>query len=79
MGMIASHMPKDVGGGGLHFLQFARISEELGKSPIGLLVFNSQAPDAGNMELMYKHVTPEQRETLPPSAGRRRRAQLPSP
>jgi acyl-CoA dehydrogenase len=62
MGMIASHMPKDIGGGGLHFLQFARISEELGKSPLGLLVFNSQAPDAGNMELMYKHVTPEQRE-----------------
>jgi alkylation response protein AidB-like acyl-CoA dehydrogenase len=71
MGMIASHMPRDVGGGGLHFLQFARISEELGKSPLGLLVFNSQAPDAGNMELMYKHVTPEQRERflLPLVAG----------
>lgn len=62
MGMLALHMPKDVGGGGLHFLQFARISEELGKSPLGLLVFNSQAPDAGNMELMYKHCNPEQRE-----------------
>ena len=62
MGMSALHMPKDVGGGGLHFLQFARISEELGKSPLGLLAFNSQAPDAGNMELLYKHATPEQRE-----------------
>jgi acyl-CoA dehydrogenase len=62
LGMLTMHMPKDVGGGGLHFLHFARISEELGKSPLGLLVFNSQAPDAGNMELMYKHCTPEQRE-----------------
>ncbi len=62
LGMLSMHIPKDAGGGGLHFTQFARISEELGKSPIGLLAFNSQAPDAGNMELMYKHATPEQRE-----------------
>ncbi len=62
LGMLSMHIPKDVGGGGLHFSQFARISEELGKSPIGLLAFNSQAPDAGNMELMHKHATPEQRE-----------------
>lgn len=62
LGMNAMHMPKDCGGGGMHFLQFARLSEEMGKSPLGLLVFNSQAPDAGNMELLYKHCTPKQRE-----------------
>ncbi len=62
LGLLTLHMPTEVGGGGLHFLQFARISEELGKSPLGLLVFNSQAPDAGNMELMHKHCTPAQRE-----------------
>ena len=62
LGLLSLHIPTDVGGGGLHFLQFARISEELGKSPIGLLVFNSQAPDAGNMELLHKWATPAQRE-----------------
>jgi acyl-CoA dehydrogenase len=61
MGLFSPHMPTDVGGAGMHFLQFARLSEEIGKTPMGLLCFNAQAPDAGNMELMYKHVTPEQR------------------
>lgn len=63
MGLLTPHMPKDIGGAGFHFLQFARIAEELGRSPLGLFTFNSQAPDAGNMELMNLHCTPEQKET----------------
>ena len=62
MGLFSPHMPRDIGGAGMHFLQFARLSEEIGKTPMGLLCFNAQAPDAGNMELMYKHCTPEQRQ-----------------
>ena len=62
LGLLSPHIPKDVGGGGFPFLQFARMSEEMGKSPMGLLIFNAQAPDAGNMELMHKHCNDEQRE-----------------
>ena len=64
MGLFSPHMPRDIGGAGMHFREFARLSEEIGKTPMGLLCFNAQAPDAGNMELMYKHCTPEQKRTF---------------
>jgi alkylation response protein AidB-like acyl-CoA dehydrogenase len=35
-------------------LEFASISEVLGQSPIGHYVFNCQAPDIGNMELLHR-------------------------
>jgi len=62
MGMLAPHMPREWGGGGFHFLNLAPLSEILGRSVIGHYVFNVQAPDAGNMELLLHHGTPEQRE-----------------
>ena len=37
---LALHMPKEWGGGGLSLLEFAPISEELGRSVIGHYVFN---------------------------------------
>lgn len=54
-GLFAPHMPKELGGMGLSFLEHARMSEILGRSPIGHFVFNCAAPDAGNMELLLKH------------------------
>lgn len=62
MGLLAPHMPRDWGGGGLALRDFALVSEVLGRSVIGHYVFNVQAPDAGNMELLLHHGSPEQRE-----------------
>ena len=61
-GLWAAHMPDPLGGAGLTLTEFAHMSEELGKSPIGHYLFNVQAPDVGNMELLMAHGTPEQKE-----------------
>ena len=61
-GLLALHMPKEWGGGGLSLLEFAPVGEALGRSVIGHYAFNVQAPDAGNMELLLHHGTPEQKE-----------------
>ncbi len=61
-GLLAPHMPREWGGGGLSLLEFAAIGAALGRSVIGHYVFNVQAPDAGNMELLLHHGTPEQKE-----------------
>lgn len=62
MGLLAPHMPREWGGGGLPFLDLAPLSEVLGRSIIGHYVFNVQAPDAGNMELLLHHGAPEQQD-----------------
>jgi acyl-CoA dehydrogenase len=61
-GLLAPHMPKAWGGVGLSLLEFAPVGEALGRSVIGHYAFNAQAPDAGNMELLLHHGTPEQKE-----------------
>jgi acyl-CoA dehydrogenase len=61
-GLFAAHVPEEYGGGGLSLTEFAHMSEELGRSPLGHYVFNCQAPDVGNMELLMEFGTPEQRE-----------------
>ncbi|MFK7847300.1 MAG: acyl-CoA dehydrogenase family protein [Rhodothermales bacterium] len=50
------------GGLGLRLPAYARISEILGKTPFGHYIFNCQAPDAGNMEILISHGTPEQKQ-----------------
>lgn len=62
MELFAPHMPKDVGGAELSLTEFAHVSEELGRSPLGHYVFNCQAPDVGNMEILREHGTDEQKE-----------------
>jgi alkylation response protein AidB-like acyl-CoA dehydrogenase len=61
-GLFAPHLPPALGGLGLSLSDFAHVSEELGKSPIGHYCFNCQAPDIGNMEILHQHGTPEQKE-----------------
>ncbi len=61
-GWWAPHLPTEFGGMGLPLTGFARVSEELGRTPLGHFVFNCQAPDIGNMELLMTHGTPEQKE-----------------
>ena len=62
MGLWAPHLPKEHGGLGLTLSEFALVSEELGRTPIGHYLFNCQAPDIGNMEILMAHGTPEQKE-----------------
>ncbi|HEX7615537.1 MAG TPA: acyl-CoA dehydrogenase family protein, partial [Thermoanaerobaculia bacterium] len=61
-GLFTAHVPDAFGGAGLTLTEFAHMSEELGKSPLGHYLFNVQAPDVGNMELLMAHGTPEQKE-----------------
>ncbi len=61
-GLWAAHLPADVGGGGLSLVEFAHMSEELGRSPLGHYVFNVQAPDVGNMEILMHYGTDEQKQ-----------------
>jgi alkylation response protein AidB-like acyl-CoA dehydrogenase len=42
--------------------EFARVSEELGRSPLAHYCVNAQAPDAGNMELLHLAGTGEQKD-----------------
>lgn len=61
-GMWAPHLPEQHGGLGLTLSEFALVSEELGRTPIGHYLFNCQAPDIGNMEILMDHGTEEQKE-----------------
>jgi alkylation response protein AidB-like acyl-CoA dehydrogenase len=62
LGLWAPQAPTEMGGMGLSFLDHAMISEELGRSPFGHYVFNCQAPDAGNMEVLEHYGTDDQKE-----------------
>ena len=46
---------------GLDLVEHGLVSEVLGRSPIGHYVFNCQAPDAGNIEILHKYATEEQK------------------
>lgn len=62
LGLWTPQIPKSWGGLGLSLWQFGQISAILGQSPYGHFCFNSQAPDAGNMEILIEYGTPEQQE-----------------
>ncbi|WKW10910.1 acyl-CoA dehydrogenase family protein [Pseudogemmatithrix spongiicola] len=57
----APHLPKSHGGLGLSLPEFAEISAVLGESPIGHYLFNCNAPDIGNQELLLTHGSAEQK------------------
>jgi acyl-CoA dehydrogenase len=61
-GLFAAHLPPELGGAGLDLTEFAHLSEELGRSPLGHFSFNTQAPDIGNMELILEFGTPAQKK-----------------
>ncbi|HSE31595.1 MAG TPA: acyl-CoA dehydrogenase family protein [Pyrinomonadaceae bacterium] len=61
-GMWTPHLPKELGGAGLTLSEFARVSEVLGRSPVGHYLFNCQAPDIGNTEILISHATESQQQ-----------------
>jgi acyl-CoA dehydrogenase len=61
-GLWAPHLPPEAGGSGEGFLFYADLNEEIGRSVWAQLVFNCQAPDAGNGEILHLFGTDEQKE-----------------
>jgi acyl-CoA dehydrogenase len=61
-GLWAPHLPPDAGGTGRGFLAYAHLNEEIGRTVWAQYVFNCQAPDAGNGEILHLFGTDEQKE-----------------
>ena len=62
LGYWIPQISKKYGGMGLSLIEFSEISSILGSSPIGLYLFNCQAPDAGNMEILIEYGTKYQKD-----------------
>ena len=62
MGLWAPNHPVEYGGLGLSMVDHGLFAEAVGRSPLGMTVFGTQAPDAGNVEILHRWGTPEQHE-----------------
>ena len=75
-GLWAPQMPRELGGLGLNVSAMAACYEAMGRSIFGPVAFNCAAPDDGNMILLARVGTAEQRQRwlMPIVAGRVRSA-----
>ena len=62
MGLWAPNHPVEFGGLGLSLVDHGLFAEAVGRSPLGMTIFGTQAPDAGNIEILHEFGTPEQHE-----------------
>ena len=71
LGLWAPNLPREWGGMGLELTGLALVSEIIGRSVIAARIFGSDAPDAGNAELLHLSATPAQKERFlkPLAAG----------
>ncbi|TAL87934.1 MAG: acyl-CoA dehydrogenase [Candidimonas sp.] len=61
-GLWSLQMPRERGGQGLQVADMAPCYEEMNRSIFGPVVFNSAAPDDGNMIILNKVATPAQKD-----------------
>jgi acyl-CoA dehydrogenase len=61
-GLFVPHLPREHGGLGLGVLGMCALFREMGRSLLGAYVFNCDAPDQGNMDLLLRVASPEIRE-----------------
>lgn len=61
-GLWNMFLPDPVLGAGLSVQEYALIAEESGRSLIAPTVFNCNAPDSGNMEVLWRYGSAEQQE-----------------
>ncbi len=61
-GLFVPHLPVEHGGLGLGVLGMCALFREMGRSLLGASVFNCDAPDQGNMDLLLRSASPALRE-----------------
>jgi acyl-CoA dehydrogenase len=61
-GLFVPHLPAEYGGRGLGILGMCTLFREMGRSPVGARVFNCDAPDQGNMDLLLQKASAGLRE-----------------
>lgn len=61
-GLWVPHLPPALGGLGLGPMGMCALFREMGRSPIGAKVFNCDAPDQGNMDLLLMAASPALKE-----------------
>lgn len=74
-GLLAPHVSRELGGLGVGHLGRAVVFEEAGYSMLGPVALHCAAPDEGNMHMLERIATPEQKERwLAPLAAARTRS-----